>query len=74
MKKTALDWLLEQIYSDEYQRAFGKTYISIVITEQAKEMEKEQIIEAHKSASIESGFEYSANDWAEQYYNQNFKQ
>lgn len=36
------------------------------------EMEKEQIIEAHKQSSIESGFEDSAEDWANEYWERNY--
>ena len=39
----------------------------------ATEMEKEQIIEAHRMSSIESGFEHSAEDWANTYYNETYK-
>jgi len=39
----------------------------------ATEMEKEQIIEAHRMSSIESGFEHSAQDWANTYYNETYK-
>ena len=42
-KQTALQWLIEQVHSDEYTHAFGRTYISIDLIEQAIEMEKEQI-------------------------------
>jgi len=45
-QQTAVDWLIEQINNDAYQIAFGQTYISIELVEQAKAMEKEQIIKA----------------------------
>ena len=46
-KITAVEWLIDQIHSDNYQRAFGQTYISDVIVEQAKEKEqaKDRLIE-----------------------------
>jgi hypothetical protein len=47
-KQTALQWLIEQVQSDEYTQAFGQTYISIVLVEQAKALEKEQIMDAYK--------------------------
>ena len=49
-KQTAVEWLIEQVHSDEYQKAFGQTYISIDIVEQAKAMEKEQIVESYFKA------------------------
>lgn len=41
---------------------------------QAKEIEKLQITHAHKAASLEAGFEHSADDWAEQYYTNTYGQ
>jgi len=52
MKQTAVEWLIEQVNSDQYQRAFGQTYISIELIEQAKAMEKEQMIEFAKYTSV----------------------
>ena len=66
MKQTAVEWLVEQIcghHTEQWQKEI----------QQAKEMEKEQIIEAHRMSSIESGFEHSAEDWANTYYNETFK-
>jgi hypothetical protein len=58
--KTAVEWLFEQLdISQGYESA-------IKILEQAKEMEKEQIIDACKQCS------YSYEE-AEQYYNETFK-
>ena len=48
-KQTAVEWLIEQVHSDKYQEAFGQTYISIDIVEQALAMEKEQIENAFLS-------------------------
>lgn len=48
-KQSAVDWLVEQVNSSEYQKAFGQTYISIEIIEQAKEMEKEQMFDFAKA-------------------------
>jgi hypothetical protein len=72
MKQTAVEWLLEQI---TYDNGFGQRLASFKETvdlneyfEQAKEMEKKQIIEA-----------WIAEDnplqrlKAEQYYNETFK-
>ena len=43
MKQTAVEWLIAQVNSEQYQIAFGQTYISIDLIEQAKQMEKEQM-------------------------------
>ena len=51
-KQTAVEWLIEQIHSEEYSKAFGTTYLSIVITEQAQKMEKEQIINAYDAGTF----------------------
>ena len=72
MKQTAVEWLLQQIYSDEYQRAFGRTYISIAITEQAKAMEKEQMNNAYNDDRPNLTI-YESNEAFEQYYNETFK-
>lgn len=44
-KQTAVEWLVEQIKSDQNQKALSASEWMQVI-EKAKEMEKEQIIEA----------------------------
>jgi len=62
MKATAVEWLLDSL--DYNQNMLG---IKEII-EQAKEMEKEQIIDA---------YEYTAagtSHYGEQYYNETFKQ
>ena len=58
MKQTAVEWLFEQYVN--------KSIITLEDIEQAKEMEKEQIIDACKQCS------YSYEE-AEQYYNETFK-
>jgi hypothetical protein len=58
MKQTAVEWLVEQLNLHEYED----------VIEQAKEMEKEQII---KSALALAPYRYVYE--AEQYYNQTFK-
>lgn len=69
MKQTAIEWIIEQL---ENHNAVTRSGFEKCI-QQAKEMEKEQIISAHKTATLEAGFEHSADDWANQYYNQTFK-
>ena len=46
-KQTAVEWLVEQMKKDSYQILFGKLNASIETIEQAKAMEKEQIINAY---------------------------
>ena len=64
-KQTAVEWLIEQVNSDEYQKAFGQTYISILILEQAKAMEKEQIVNAYNATN--AGYE-RADDYYQETY------
>lgn len=40
-QQTPVEWLISQVNSEQYQIAFGQTYISIDLIEQAKQMEKE---------------------------------
>lgn len=67
MKQTAVQWLEEQINGDTL------FYIDDLF-EQAKEMEKQQIIDAHgdklKQSGGTSNFEYWLN--GEDYYNKKF--
>ena len=67
MKQTAVEWLEEQIYSTR------ELDLQAVIN-QAKEMEKEQIIQARTTAPIIPTIDMI--DYvkeAEQYYNETFK-
>ena len=62
MKKTAVEWLIEKL-----DQNFD--YVADTLIEQAKEMEKEQIMDALK---------FGCSDWGsykdkEQYYNETFK-
>ena len=68
MKKTAIDFLAESIYSN-------KEFSLSEIFKKAKEMEKHQIVEAHgtqlkKSRGV-TNYEYWLN--GEEYYNETFK-
>jgi hypothetical protein len=58
MKQTAVEWLYEKLWK-EFNFSFSNN-----ILEQAKEMEKQQIINALHYFGIEN---------AEQYYNETFK-
>jgi hypothetical protein len=67
--KTAVEWLMEELpkHGSGAVRTFGDLF------EQAKEMEKEQILDAHiKGHNAPSS---TIKNWdAEQYYNETFKQ
>ena len=69
MKQTAIEWLVEFINSDQYQKAFGQTYISVALVEQALAMEKEQMFELWNggiNCTEEGGKSF------DQYYNENY--
>jgi len=61
MKQTAVEWL--------YQRILAKDIKSVF--EQAKEMEKEQIVDAYWSSYKEG--QYSGDKTADEYYNETYK-
>lgn len=42
------------------------------VYEQAKQLEKQQIIQAHEDAYMDCGFEYSASDCANNYYKERY--
>ena len=78
MKQTAVEWLIKQItFSNEY----GEIYYSypdskdlIMCIEQAKEMEKQQIIDAYSVGYI-TDFKLNSDyttQTPEQYYNETF--
>ena len=65
--KTAVEWLFEQL--DIVDSSISYEYFK-----QAKEMEKEQIIDAWNTKSkIDGVLTYTDNRTAEQYYNETFK-
>jgi hypothetical protein len=67
MKQTAVEWLIEQLFGDN--EIIG---CSDELLEQAKEMEKEQIIQTWYDCKM-SVIEKNPTT-AEQYYNETFKQ
>ena len=76
MKQTAVEWLVEKLNQCEpmysgIQSNEHKEYLEKLV-EQAKEMEKEQIKDAHLIGLITS-MEMEATKQAEQYYNETFK-
>jgi hypothetical protein len=71
-QQTAVEWLVEQMKKDSYQILFGKLNASIETIEQAKAMEKEQIIQAHLLGLLHP-IEIEATKQAEQYYNETYE-
>ena len=73
MKQTAVEWLFEQISTSKYFYNLMEdinsrsTVAQSNILKQAKEMEKEQIINAYRGMP-------TYNKSGEQYYNETFKQ
>ena len=63
---TAVEWLTEQ-YLEQYDLLDSDLYLK------AKEMEKQQIIEAHEEGFYSPPFRMSRRKEAEQYYNETFK-
>jgi len=78
--KTAIEWLDEQLqimdsksFNNLIQIEMGRDNYKQVI-EEAKEMEKQQIIDAHfKGQREDIDFINEAEQEAEQYYNETFK-
>ena len=62
---TAVETLIEIYYGNEGQ-------LRIKDLEQAKQLEKQQIIQAHEDAYMDCGFEYSASDCANNYYKERY--
>ena len=76
-KQTAVEWLINKINSDNYQKAFGQTYISVELIEQAKQIEKEQIINAFGEKRQFIGFDdnecFGIKEVSgEEYYNETY--
>ena len=66
-KQTAVEWLVEQIKSDQNQKALSPSEWMEVI-EQAKAMEREQIIDAY----LQGSFNWQRQG-ATQFYNETYK-
>ena len=77
MKQTAVEWQFEQFFNSfekfNNRECTFNDYLkrNLEIREQAKEMEKEQIIESYKAGVWDLGCR-SAD--SEEYYNRTFKQ
>jgi hypothetical protein len=64
--KTAVEWFAERIQSD-------KIFNFEIVLSKAKQMEKEQIMNAHEEGFYSPPFRMSRKREAEQYYNETFK-
>ena len=69
MKQTAVEWLVEQLK----KRGYAGEFPPHLLFEQAKAMEKEQIIEAYKADCDTLGHTNAFKVAAEQYYNKTYK-
>ena len=68
MKQTAVEWLVEKL-----QICATEEEMSII--EQAKEMEKEQIMDAYLKNHLQGCWmKNTPEEYAEQYYNETYKQ
>ena len=65
-KQTAVEWLVEQLKGKSQSITWNEIF------EQAKEMEKQQIIDAYQQGFNNAYFSNPLN--SEQYYNETFKQ
>ena len=68
MKQTALQWFIEQLINEE-----GIDFIPTIFVNQAKVMEKEQIMHAYgQGAADEAGEILDATKDSEEYYNKKY--
>jgi purine-nucleoside phosphorylase len=71
-KQTAVEWLAEQI-SDYLQENYNIDYFDSKIIEQAKEMEKQQIMNAFSIGEImATDYFYGEDNCAINYYNETY--
>ena len=71
MKGTAVEWLFEKLWNTDKDK-----FTWYAILKQAKEMEKEQIVDAHiEGQRVFDDYNHTqwTTDQAEQYYNETFK-
>jgi predicted transcriptional regulator len=66
-KQTAVEWLVEEINKNGEEIHKNGNWIPTHMIEQAKQMEKEEIID-----SYEQGDKYKLNFSGEQYYNETY--
>jgi hypothetical protein len=70
MKQSAVEWLVNEIPSIDWENSYWRNRFY-----QAKEMEKQQIMESYKDStsqfSVDARIDYPKS--SEQYYNEQFK-
>jgi hypothetical protein len=71
-KQTSVEWLEFEINRRGPKEDNPPQWLKELF-EQAKAMEKEQIMDAHEQAYIKMNMSFSAADRAEQYYNETFE-
>jgi hypothetical protein len=75
-KQTAVEWLVEQIEAHKIEIIYSDKIDSIKclpsIVAQAKEMEKEQIIDAHDAAYISMNLAFRGFDRSVEYYEKTY--
>ena len=71
MKKTAVEWLIDMLITENEVTLKGENY---KLFEIAKEMEKEQIMDAYKEGCFDNILDEKTDKVrAEYYYNETFK-
>ena len=70
MQQSAVEWLLQKLFETNNNTNDAKKMDINKIINQAKEMEKQQIIDAY----VEGSISLTSKIEAEQYYNEKFKQ
>jgi len=71
-KETSIDWLMEQLYKKGFiKEVDGNEPINLM--NQAKEMEKQQIIDAYSQGSLDTYKKEPKNGQGNKYYNETFK-
>jgi hypothetical protein len=73
MTQTAIEWLVEELNQKIDFIPMGKWDMIRNIVQQALEIEKEQIMDAHEQAYIKMNMSFRAADRAEDYYNETYK-
>lgn len=69
MTKTAVEWLIEQLK----ERGYAGEFPPHLLFEQAKAMEKEQIIEAYDAGLFDGTMDDVNDRMYKQYYNETYK-
>ncbi len=68
-QQTAVEWLITEV--KKFNTVITREYI-LMLLEQAKEMEKERIIDAYQAGDGDAYNLEETKTWAEQYYNETY--